>query len=83
MTMYKIHCTCCSMSKGTSQAKVTLYSEEIIALAVVELCLFEGISQLFTYSVEIPLIFSEMFCSDWLKGILGQSESLLIHLRPS
>jgi len=45
------------MSKGTSQAKVTLYSEEIIALAVVELCLFVGISQLFTYSVENSINF--------------------------
>ena len=41
------------MSKGTSQAEATLNSEKInpVALAVIELHLSEGISQLLTFSV--------------------------------
>ena len=42
------------MPKGTSQAEATSNSKKIkpIALAVVELCLSEGISQLLSQSVE-------------------------------
>ena len=41
-----MHCTYCSMLKGTSQAKPMPNSEKIklVALAVFELCLSEGIS---------------------------------------
>ena len=48
-----MHCTYCSMPKGTSQAEVTLNSETIkpVALAVIELRLSEGISQSVTQSV--------------------------------
>ena len=44
---------CRGMPKGTSQAKAMSNSEKIksIALAVIELCLSEGISQLLTYSL--------------------------------
>ena len=43
----------CSMPKGTSRAEVTWNSEKVkpVALAVMELYLSEGISQLLTYSV--------------------------------
>ena len=49
----KMNCMYCGMSKGTCLAKVTLNSEKIkpIALAVIELCLSEGISRLVTQSV--------------------------------
>ena len=52
-----LYCTYCGMPKGTSWAEVTLNSEKIklIVLAVVELHLCEGISQLLSQSVEIPL----------------------------
>ena len=45
-----MHCTHCGMPKGTSRAEVTSNSEKIkpIVLAVIELCLSEGISQLVT-----------------------------------
>jgi len=41
------HCSCCGWWIGTSQDKATLISEEIksLALAVLELCLSEGISK--------------------------------------
>ena len=41
------HCSCCGWWKGTSQDEATLISEEIksVALAVLELCLSEGISK--------------------------------------
>ena len=49
------------MPKGTSQAEVMLNSEKIkpVALAVIELRLSEGISQLLSQSVEnsVELIF--------------------------
>ena len=43
----KSHCMYCGMPKGTCRAEATLNSEKIkpIALAVIELCLSEGISQ--------------------------------------
>ena len=49
---WRMHCTHCGMPKGTSRAEVTSNSEKIkpIALAVIELCLSEGISQLVTQS---------------------------------
>ena len=42
-----MHCTYCSMPKGTSQAEAISNSEKIkpVALAVVELHLYEGIRQ--------------------------------------
>ena len=42
-----MNCTYCSMPKGTCQAEVMSNSEKIkpIALAIIELCLSEGISQ--------------------------------------
>ena len=44
----RMHCMYWGMPKGTSRAKATLNSEKIkpVALAVIELRLFEGISQL-------------------------------------
>ena len=41
-----MHCTYCSLRKGTSQDEVTLNSEKNmpVALSIVELCLAEGIS---------------------------------------
>ena len=49
-----LYVLCSGMSKGTSRAKVTLNSEKIkpIALAIIELCLSEGISQSVTQPVE-------------------------------
>ena len=43
----------CGMPKGTSQAEATLNSEKIkpVVLAVIKLCLSEGISQLLSQSV--------------------------------
>ena len=54
MSPRRMHCTYCSMLKGTCRTEVTLKSEKIkpVALAVIELCLSEGISQLLTQSVE-------------------------------
>jgi len=42
----KMHCTYCSMPKGTFQAEATSNSEKIkpVPLAVIELCWSEGIS---------------------------------------
>ena len=50
-----MHCMyCSSMPKGSSQAEVTSNSEKIkpIALAVIALCLSEGISQSVSQSLE-------------------------------
>ena len=43
----KSHCTYCGMSKGTFWAEATSNSEKIkpVALAIIELCFTEGISQ--------------------------------------
>ena len=51
---WKMHCTYCGIPKGTSRAEATLNNKNInpVALAVIELCLFEGISQLLSESVE-------------------------------
>ena len=45
------HCTYCGMTKGTSWAEVTSNSEKLkpVALAIIKLCLSEGISQSVTY----------------------------------
>ena len=47
VSSWRMHCMCCGMPKGTFWAKVTLNSEKIklVALAVIELRLSEGISQ--------------------------------------
>ena len=59
------------MPKGTSQAEATSNSEKIkpISLAIIELCLSEGISQSVTLSVEnsIKYIFLK-FRSNLLKA---------------
>ena len=49
----------CGMPKGTTRAEVTLNSEKIkpVALAVIELCLSEGISQ----SVSRKFHFNKLF----------------------
>ena len=49
----RMHCTYCGMLKGTCQAEATSNSEiiKLIALAIIELRLSEGISQLLTQSV--------------------------------
>ena len=46
-----MHCTYCGMPKGTCRAEATSNSEKIkpVALAVIEVRLSEGISQLLTY----------------------------------
>ena len=51
---WRMHCTYCGMPKGTCQAKTTSNSENIklVALAVIELRLSEGISQLVSQSLE-------------------------------
>ena len=68
----------CGIPKGTSQAEVTSNSEKIkpVALTVIELCLSEGISQLLSLLVEIPLHIFKKILEQLLKGISGQSESL-------
>ena len=55
---WRMYCTYCGMLKGTCRAEATSNSEKIkpVALAVIELCLSEGISQLLAYSV------SRKFC---------------------
>ena len=42
----RMHCMCGGMPKGTCWAKATSNSEKIkpVALAIIALCLFEGIS---------------------------------------
>ena len=49
-----MHCTYCGTPKGTCRAEVTSNSEKIkpVALAIIELRLSEGISQLLSQSVE-------------------------------
>jgi len=63
--------------KGTSRAEAMLNSEKIkpIALAIIELCLTEGISQAFSQSEEN---FVNFFKIPWqlFESILGQSENL-------
>ena len=63
-----LYVLCSGMSKGTSRAKVTLNSEKIkpIALAIIKLCLSEGISQSVTQPVENLNIY--IFCSNLLKA---------------
>ena len=48
-----MHCMYCGMPKGTSRAEAKSNSEKIkpVALVIIELRLFEGISQLLTQSV--------------------------------
>ena len=47
-----MHCMYCGMPKGTCQAKATSNSQKnSLALAVIELRLSEGISQLLSQSV--------------------------------
>ena len=48
-----MHCAYCGMPKGTSRAEVTSNSEKIkpVALAVIDLCLSEDISQAVNQSV--------------------------------
>jgi len=45
--------SCCGWQKGTSQDEATLNSEEIkpVALAIIELCLSEDLSQSVSQSV--------------------------------
>ena len=49
-----MHCTYCSMPKGTSRAEATSNSEKIkpVALAIIEFHLSEGIRQSVSQSVE-------------------------------
>ena len=53
----RMHCTYCSMPKGTSRLEAMSNSEKIklIALAVIKLHLSEGISQLLTYLLSQPV----------------------------
>ena len=60
------------MPKGTCRAKATSNSEKIkpVAVAVIELCLSEGISQPVTQSVENTVEYIYIyfkFCSNLLK----------------
>ena len=66
----------CRMPKGTCQAKATSSSEEIkpIALAVIKLCLSEGISQ----SVTGKFCFKKKnFCSNLLKAFWVDLKAIL------
>ena len=58
----RMHCTCCGMPKGTCRAESMSNSEKIkpVALAVIELHLSEGISQLLTYLLTYSV--SRKFC---------------------
>ena len=49
-----MYCTYCGMPKSTSWDKATSNSEQIkpVALAIIYLCLSEGIGQAITQSVE-------------------------------
>ena len=62
----------CGMPKGTCRAEATLNSEKIkpVALAIIKLCLSEGISQSITYSVsrKFHQINFLKFCSNVLKA---------------
>ena len=57
----RMHCMYCSMPKNTSQAEATSHSEKIksVALAVIELRLSEGISQLL--SRDVPNFLAKFF----------------------
>jgi len=61
------------MPKGTSRAEATLNSEKIkpVAIAVIKLCLTEGISQAVRQSVSHKKIPWQLF-----ESISGRSESL-------
>ena len=70
---WRMHCTHCGMPKGTSRAEATLNSEKIkpVAIAVIKLCLTEGISQAVRQSVSHKKIPWQLF-----ESISGRSESL-------
>jgi len=85
-----MHCTQCSIPKGTSKAEATSNSERIkcVALAIGELHWSEGIRQVgrrvggqvgrlaVSQLLEIPL--NKKFCNNLLKAFNpGQSESLV------
>ena len=57
------------MPKGTTQAETTSNSEKIklVALAVIELCLSEGISQLVSQSVSQSLENSVKYINKYTK----------------
>jgi len=62
------------MPKGISQAEVRLNSEKIkfVALAVIELCLSEGISQAVSQSENsIKLKFSRNFLKEFWINLIG------------
>ena len=77
----KKHCTYCGMLKGTSWAKVTSNSEKLkpVALAVIKLCLSEGISQLLSQSLEnsIKYIYILKFHSNLLKALQADLKAFL------
>ena len=66
------------MLKGTSQAEATLNSKKIklVALAIIKLCLTEGISQAVRQSEENPL--NNFFKIPWqlFESTLDRSENL-------
>jgi len=70
------------MPKGTPQAEATSNSEKIkpVVLAVIELCLTEGISQAVSQAEKIPL--NNFFKILWqlFESISGRSESLFLSI---
>ena len=54
MVTFRMHCMYCGMPKGTSQAEAASKNEKIepIILAIVKLCLSEGISYSISQSVK-------------------------------
>jgi len=60
----------CGMPKGTSRAEATSNSENIkpVALAVIKLCLTEGIRQLVSQAVSLPVIQKKIPFRNFLKN---------------
>jgi len=69
-----MHCTYCGLPKGISQAKAMPNSEiiKLIALAIIKLCLSEGISRAVSQLEENLVKILQLFVR-----ILGQSEACL------
>ena len=69
-----LHCTHCSMPKGTCWAEVTSNSEKIkpIAIAINKLCLSEGISQLGGHS-------GSQLCNQSVETSFKKMKSVSVH----
>ena len=85
---WRMHRTYCGMPKGTCRAEATSNSEKIkpVALAIIELRLSEGISQLLTYSVSRKIPLNKLFlkfCSDLLKAFWVDAKACLGLVSPN